>query len=271
MIDQTNLTAKAFPAVEIESQLNKIYTHPALEESPSLKNFLSFIVHETLEGRALYLKEYTIAVNALKKPKTFNPQKSCVVRIHARRLREALQLYYMDTNNVADIVISIPKGQYVPSFEMPAARHQPPCVAKTVALLVNSDLNKHVLAIYPFKYEATNSTQLQLTDNVCLQLATSLSAVNTLSVVAFQATKAIAGEYPNLKAFSDTIKCRYILSGNFQASGDKIRLNVQLTECTTYKQCWGKIFEFRQSNNFGFKIQDDVCRLIVEGIRSFIE
>jgi len=63
-----------FSVDAVEGQLENIFRDPHFSESAILKRFLSFIVQETILGRANCLKEYTIAVNVLDKPQNFNPQ-----------------------------------------------------------------------------------------------------------------------------------------------------------------------------------------------------
>jgi len=59
----------------IEKELEQIFLDSRFAESRILKDFLAFIVKETLHGRANCLKEYTIAVNVLSKPLTLSPRK----------------------------------------------------------------------------------------------------------------------------------------------------------------------------------------------------
>jgi adenylate cyclase len=81
------------------------------------RRFLSYVIEETLAGRAERLKGYTIAVQVFGRDATFDAQADPLVRIEARRLRQSLERYYL-TAGVADpIRISIPKGGYVPAFE----------------------------------------------------------------------------------------------------------------------------------------------------------
>jgi hypothetical protein len=63
-----------FSVAAVEEELERIFRDPHFTESAILKKFLSFIVHETVQGRSNCLKEYTIAVNVLEKPLSFNPQ-----------------------------------------------------------------------------------------------------------------------------------------------------------------------------------------------------
>lgn len=267
------LRENIFSSGAIESQLQKIYKHPVLEESPILKKFLAFIVHETLEGRSLHLKEYTIAVNVLDRPVNFNPQNSCVVRIHARRLRDALQLYYMDADNLGDIIISIPKGKYIPQFEAPKSAQLPEAEApkKVVPLPVDKSRFKSAIAVYPLSYTTGDLNAQQFAENLCFELSTSLLHFSSLSVVAYQATKDVSQSYPNIKEFNSMLNCRYLISGSIQTSGEMMRLNIQLIECSKYNQSWAKIFECKLSNMNVFELQDNICRHIIEGVGPFVE
>jgi hypothetical protein len=53
----------------------------------------------------------------LNKSPDFNPQLNGIVRIHANRLRKLLDEYYQNEGVNDPIVISIPKGRYIPNFE----------------------------------------------------------------------------------------------------------------------------------------------------------
>jgi len=108
--------APSFSKDEIRQQLKRIFADPIFAVSDILKRFLSFITDETIDGRSNQIKEYTIGLNVLHKTFAFNPKEDAIVRIHAGRLRRALNNYYR-TNGASDpIYISMPKGSYVPSF-----------------------------------------------------------------------------------------------------------------------------------------------------------
>jgi len=260
-----------FSAGAIESQLQKISRHPVLEESPILKKFLSFIVHETLEGRSLYLKEYTIAVNVLDRPTSFNPQQSCVVRIHARRLRDALQQYYMDSGSRGDIIISIPKGKYVPKFDAPISANQSYVTSKNVAPLpVHKNIFKPTIAVCPFSCLPSELQSQQFADNLCLELSSSLLHFTSLSVIAYQATRHLSANHLDLKEFNNAMNCRYLISGGIQTAGEMMRVNVQLIDCGNFNQSWAEIYECKLSNSNIFELQDTICRHIIEGVVPFI-
>src|ERR1700733_6887021 len=108
--------SESFSEDLIYAQLQKIFRCPAFSVSDILRRFLSYIIEETLAGRSNTIKEYTIAVNVLNKPVGFKPQQDAIVRIHAGRLRRALNYYYKETGNADELEISVPKGSYVPVF-----------------------------------------------------------------------------------------------------------------------------------------------------------
>lgn len=116
-IDMTSQTALLSDDAIIR-QLNKIVAFYQLRGSQALQSILRFIVQKKLEGRDAGLKEYTIAVQALGKPKTFSPQKQTIIRTYALRLRRIIDNYYCTQGKCDEIIISIPKGQYVPVFTL---------------------------------------------------------------------------------------------------------------------------------------------------------
>lgn len=87
-----------------------------LRSSPQLSNILRFVVEATLDGRRDAIKGYTIAVEALGRDPSFDPQADPIVRVEATRLRRALERYYAGAGAGADIEIMVPRGSYVPHF-----------------------------------------------------------------------------------------------------------------------------------------------------------
>ncbi|GAB4069748.1 hypothetical protein KHC28_24675 [Ancylobacter sonchi] len=87
-----------------------------LKASPQLSTILRFVVEATLDGRREAIKGYTIAVEALGRDPSFDPQIDPIVRVEATRLRRALQRYYAGAGANDEIEIVIPRGSYVPLF-----------------------------------------------------------------------------------------------------------------------------------------------------------
>lgn len=100
----------------VRDALARVLEADELRSSPQLSNILRFVVEATLEGRQDAIKGYTIAVEALGRDASFDPQTDPIVRVEATRLRRALERYYAGTGATDDIVLVIPRGSYVPQF-----------------------------------------------------------------------------------------------------------------------------------------------------------
>ena len=109
---------RALSSEAVREQLQKILDSPSFEASERRKRFLRYVVEEMLAGRADRLKGYAIATEVFDRDDSFDPQTDPVVRLEARRLRRALEHYYLTAGRDDPIRIEIPKGGYAPVCEM---------------------------------------------------------------------------------------------------------------------------------------------------------
>jgi hypothetical protein len=100
----------------IETQLSKITSSEGFLKSPRLKDFLTFVVKEYLDGNAGKLKETSIALDVFGKTSDFDPGKDAIVRATANRLRKELANYYKTAGQDDSVQIALPTGGYVPEF-----------------------------------------------------------------------------------------------------------------------------------------------------------
>ncbi|MBX3536547.1 MAG: adenylate cyclase [Chelatococcus sp.] len=137
-----DLRAEFCPDVSPEdarAQCERILSSPEFRAPERARNFLRYIVEETLEGRSGRIKAFSIAIEVFGRDETFDTQNDPVVRIEAGRLRRALERYYLVAGQDDPVLIDIPKGGYVPVFarrhpeslpvvETEALRSDPPAV-----------------------------------------------------------------------------------------------------------------------------------------------
>ncbi|MCK0195997.1 tetratricopeptide repeat protein [Ancylobacter sp. 6x-1] len=100
----------------VRAALVRVLDSEELRSSPQLSNILRFVVEARLEGRQEAIKGYTIAVEALGRDPSFDPQADPIVRVEATRLRRALERYYAGNGATDEITILVPRGSYVPQF-----------------------------------------------------------------------------------------------------------------------------------------------------------
>lgn len=96
--------------------LRRVIQSDHLKSSPILQSILTYIVEEELAGRGANLKAYSIAIDVLKKPESFDPHSNPVIRVHFQRLRNALALYYAKDGSADPTRIAVNKGSYRPKF-----------------------------------------------------------------------------------------------------------------------------------------------------------
>ena len=102
------------PDTVVRDQLERILASEVFSRSQQLRRFLSFIVEQRLAGQGHSLKESVLANELYGKGTDFDGGTDPVVRVDARRLRDKLREYYERRSD--PIVISLPKGSYVPVF-----------------------------------------------------------------------------------------------------------------------------------------------------------
>ena len=96
--------------------LNRVLGSEVFEAAGRAREFLTFIVHETLAGRGDRLKGYSIAVQVFERTADFDAQTDPLVRVEAGRLRRRLAEYYQNQGRDDAVRIELPRGGYTPVF-----------------------------------------------------------------------------------------------------------------------------------------------------------
>jgi Tol biopolymer transport system component len=99
----------------VRAELERILASEVFSRSRQLQRFLTFIVEQRLAGHGHVLKESVLAHELYGKGTDFDGGIDPVVRVDARRLRDKLREYYEGRSD--PVVISLPKGSYVPLFD----------------------------------------------------------------------------------------------------------------------------------------------------------
>jgi hypothetical protein len=82
----------------------------------NLVRLLTFVCDKYFEGGIDEIKEYNVAVHALGRPESFDPQVDTIVRVTAHALRKRLEDFYKTTGADHPVHICLPPGHYVPKF-----------------------------------------------------------------------------------------------------------------------------------------------------------
>ena len=97
-------------------ELEKVLNSHAFRGTKRTKQFLSYVVEQTLEGHADLLKERSIGVEVFHRPASYSTGDDGVVRVKAMEVRRRLLQYYHEQGDSSAIRIELPVGSYVPEF-----------------------------------------------------------------------------------------------------------------------------------------------------------
>jgi hypothetical protein len=106
-----------------QRQMQRILHSAAFRNAHTLQQLLQFLVAQAYGPDTEALKEYTIGVGAFSRPQDFDPKTDPIVRVQTHRLRQKLREYYETEGRNDPILIEIPKGNYLPTFEAANGNH----------------------------------------------------------------------------------------------------------------------------------------------------
>ena len=262
-------TEQEFSPGTVLSQVDKIFLDPRFSGSAILKRFLEFIVREELEGRSHLVKEYTIAVEVLQKPRNFNPQENCIVRIHAARLRKVLADYYAGTGAGDEVLIQLPKGHYVPVF----SPKRPPESAEIPlerADLRNPDLMPALpnsIAILPFHCTGRDELTASLSDGLGFGLSAAFLKLKPITVISYSLMRMMPTVFSGMGEWQHAIEARYLFTGDIQRQKNKVRVNIQLMRSATGEMIWTHQYEGTAGSGDMFDLQDEIVDHVFQSIR----
>jgi hypothetical protein len=109
----TSPVPEAAPGLdEAREQVERILAGDTFRTTEVLRRLLRFLAEKTFSGEADNLKEYSVGLDALGKPATYDPRKDAGVRLQASRLRQKLDEYYRSEGSGDALVIELPKGRF---------------------------------------------------------------------------------------------------------------------------------------------------------------
>lgn len=110
----------AAPAVR--ETLERLLASETFGRSERARRLLRYLVEREQAGEADRLKGVSIAMDVFGKDGDFDASTDAVVRVQAGRLRELLEQYFANEGIAEPVRIAIPRGGYVPSYELNAIR-----------------------------------------------------------------------------------------------------------------------------------------------------
>lgn len=105
--------------------IGRVASSVTLEKSPRLRAFFLYVCRCAMEEKPEDATEQQIGINVYDRPAGYNPNEDNIVRSQARVLRLKLEHHFANEGKNEPVIITIPKGHYLPVFETRAGDELP--------------------------------------------------------------------------------------------------------------------------------------------------
>jgi hypothetical protein len=104
-------------AAEREELVRRVASSTTFERSPRLRAFFLHVCRCALDNKPEAATEQQVGICVYDRPPGYNPNDDNIVRSQARVLRLKLEHHFANEGKDEPVVITIPKGRYLPVFE----------------------------------------------------------------------------------------------------------------------------------------------------------
>jgi adenylate cyclase len=218
---------------KVQRQLRRILASPEFHATRRQREFLHFVVTETIAGRAQEIKAFTVATRVFGRKEDFDQSLDPIVSIQANGLRRALERYYLVAGKQDPLRIDIPRGTYVPTFRAQTGTKSDRTALASKIPDVSYDGSWPSVLIRPFQNLTGDPEKDFLRIGLATELATELSCYQDIRV-------SVDNGEGDEKASSDRLP-RFTLDGNIRKDREGIKVVVQLFDTTTNTHLWGEV------------------------------
>jgi len=120
---------------------------------------------------------------------------------------------------------------------------------------------KPSIAVLPFTNSNSDTKDNFFSEGITNDIIVDLSRFQNLLVIASNSVSAYKGKTVDVKLVSRELGVRYVLEGNVLRRGERVRINVQLTDGTTGQHLWAERYDQVADNIWD--IQDEITGRIV--------
>jgi len=251
----------------IHAQLTRILASSEFHATERMRDFLRFVVEETLAGRSGELKGYTIATAVFERREDFDAAQDPIVGIQAGRLRRALERYYLVAGQRDEVIIDIPKGRYVPRFGAVVAEPDHALARQRRAADTIAPAGPRV-AVMPLENLSPNPDEIFFTLGLAEELVTELNRFQDIIVIPCQRAAPTAGSPADMERLCRSLGARFLLGGSVRRDAESAKVSVRLVDATTGMQAWAGAFKHDLAASCLIRTQEEIARSVVAAIGS---
>ncbi len=246
----------------VRQQLERVLASETFANTGRLSRLLRYIVERTVAGEGEHLKEYVLGVEVFDRGDQYDPRIDSIVRVEARRLRAKLEEYYVEAGARDAIVIAVPRGAYVPTFE--ERRAAPPqrafarsrrgalamtLLAAAVLLLVlsvawrtrSAAAPNVTIAVLPFEEFSGTSDGNRLAARITDAVTSELARLGTLAVISRTSARQFEGVRRPLREIARALNAQIVMEGTVDTTSG-VKVTARLVDATTDRKMWVQEF-----------------------------
>lgn len=251
--------AVSLPPGVIDSQLARILASTHFADAPRLKRFLEYIVAESLAGNDNRLKGYSIGLEVFERPEDFDPQTDTIVRVQAVQLRRRLDLYYAEDGRNDPLRIHVPKGSYVPAFQL---AFDPDATNATSVSEPTETSQRPSIAVVPFENFGSDPADQYFADGLTEEITANLARFRDLFVFSRSTTTKLTRAGADVRQLRDELGVDFVVEGSVRKSPQSVRVTIQLIDASTDGHLLSEQFERACTTEAVFEIQDEIALLV---------
>jgi tetratricopeptide (TPR) repeat protein/TolB-like protein len=196
------------------------------------RDFLCFIVDETLAGRGEALSQTAIAIRVFERKDDFDPLLDPIVRIQAGRLRRSLERYYLLAGKEDSLRIDLPKGSYVPVFRKVSTRARPSEAAPEAAEAAPPPAADSwpTVQLTRFEGDPADGELPAVADRLAEELATELGR--------YRDARLVLQREAELPPSSRRVEARFDLGGRIRRENEGFVVTARLLDRMSGEQVW---------------------------------
>jgi adenylate cyclase len=265
----------------VRQELERVLASSGFARNERLSQFLRYVVHRHTEHRDGELKESLIAVEVFGRKPDYDPKLDSIVRTEAGRLRARLAEYYAAEGSGDPLIITLPKGGYIPQFqraERLSHRRAAPSdrfwltLAGLVAVLtfagwwvVGPEGAAVRISVLPLENLSHDPDDDYLADGLTDETIRNLSIIDGLAVRSRTSSFALKGKHQSIRETGKLLEVDYILEGSVLRAGKQLRINVQLIRVRDDFPLWAGRYDREVTDILA--VQDEIANSIVNNLR----
>jgi TolB-like protein len=247
------------PEAGVRAELERVLASKGFVHAARLSRLLRYVVDKTLANEADQLKEYAVGVEVFDRDETYDPRLDSIVRVEAGRLRSRLDEYYNGEGSGAPLRISLPRGGYVPQFEVtpapstasvgaPAAKRRAwQSIPLTLGLLAAVGAMVWLLGSTPAPAEtgapgiavlAFSGDDAALSARITESVTTELARLNTVSVASYTSAMEFSERRVPLREIAAALNADFVLESSVERDAGGLLVTARIVDASTDRKVW---------------------------------